>query len=373
MWSRFKTLDPFLLVLPIVLMTISTVVIYVLTADTAGGATAFRQGLFSGIGLMLMLVLTFFDYRALRAWSPWIVGVGLILLGLVEVIGRHSFGAERWINLGIFQLQPGELMKFVLIIGLAALLSRRMPTFTFRVFLQALGLIIVPAVLVLLQPDLGTTMVLIVIGAGIIFYSRLPRLHKILFTVLIGLGVIAVTLSFMGVRSFSGLLKGYQKDRLISFIHPENDPSKSGYNVIQSKIAVGSGGLVGKGLGFGSQSQLNFLPVAHADFIFAGIAEAWGLVGSYAIIAIYAVLILRILNAAYIARDEFGMLICIGLAVKLIFEVLVNIGMNMGIMPVTGIPLPFLSYGGTTLLTNAILLGVAQSVVIRYKRLTFER
>lgn len=373
MWSRFKTLDPLLLVLPIVLMTISTVVIYVLTVDTAGTATAFRQGLFSCVSIILMIVLTFVDYRALRAWAPWIYGIGLALLGLVEVVGRNSFGAQRWIDLGIFQLQPGELMKFMLIIGLAALLSRRIPTFSWRVFVQAGMLLAIPAIMILFQPDLGTAMVLVVIGTGIMLYSRLTKVQKGVLLGILVAGALIVMLSFMNVKPFSHLLKDYQKDRLASFIDPKRDPTNSGYNVIQSKIAVGSGGLTGRGLGFGSQSQLNFLPVAHADFIFAGIAEAWGIIGSYGIIAIYALLIIRIMSAARIAGDEFGMLICIGLAAKLIFEVLVNIGMNMGIMPVTGIPLPFLSYGGTTLLTNAMLLGVAQSVVVRYKRLTFER
>jgi rod shape determining protein RodA len=373
MWSRFKTLDPLLLVLPLVLMTISTVVIYVLTVDSAGTATAFRQGLFSIISFILMLVLTFIDYRALRAWAPWIYGIGLLLLGLVEVVGRHSFGAQRWIDLGIFQLQPGELMKFILIIGLAALFSRRIPSFSARQFGQGLGLMFVPAILVLLQPDLGTAMVLVVVGTCIMLYSRLTKLHKGVLIGLLVTGSLVIVLSFMNVKPFGRVLKDYQKNRLASFIDPKRDPGKSGYNVIQSKIAVGSGGFAGRGLGFGSQSQLNFLPVAHADFIFAGIAEAWGIIGSYSIIAIYAVLIIRILSAARIAGDEFGMLICIGLAGKLIFEVLINIGMNMGIMPVTGIPLPFLSYGGTTLLTNAMLLGVVQSVVVRYKRLTFER
>jgi rod shape determining protein RodA len=373
MWSRFKTLDPFLLVLPIVLMTISTVVIYVLTVDTAGLSTAFRQGLFSFVSLILMVVFTFVDYRALRAWAPWIYTIGLGLLALVEIVGRNSFGAQRWIDLGIFQLQPGELMKFILIIGLAALFSRRLPTLTWKTFLQGAALLFIPAVLVLFQPDLGTSLVLVVIGTGIMLYSRLAKVQKVVLLIVLALGATAVMLSFMNVKPFTHLLKDYQKDRLASFIDPKRDPAKTGYNVIQSKIAVGSGGLTGRGLGFGSQSQLNFLPVAHADFIFAGIAEAWGIIGSYAVMAVYAFLIIRILSAARIAGDEFGMLICVGLACKLIFEVLVNIGMNMGIMPVTGIPLPFLSYGGTTLLTNALLLGVVQSVVVRYKRLTFER
>jgi rod shape determining protein RodA len=264
-------------------------------------------------------------------------------------------------------------MKFVVLVGLAALLSRRLPSFPFRIFAQALLVLFVPTVLVLLQPDLGTSLVITAAGVGLMLYSRLRRVHKGILLGIMAAAIVAIALSFMNVRPFTHILKDYQKNRLASFIDPKRDEAKSGYNVIQSKIAVGSGGLVGRGLGFGSQSQLNFLPVAHADFIFAGIAEAWGLIGSYGVIGVYALLIIRILHAARIARDEFGMLLCIGVACKLIFEVLVNIGMNMGIMPITGIPLPFLSYGGTTLLTNALLLGAVQSVVVRYKRLTFER
>lgn len=373
MWSRFKTLDPFLLALPLVLMAVSVVVIYVLTVDTAGTTTAIRQAIFSSIGLVLMLVFTFIDYRALRAWAPWIFTVGMLLLVAVELVGHNQFGAERWIDIGPFQLQPGELMKFTLVIGLSALLSRRIPHIPGRVFLQALAIIIAPVLLVLLQPDLGTALVLGVVGLGILLYSRLERRFKLTVLILTGLAALSIVLSFMNIGPFGGILKDYQKSRLTSFIDPTRDRSKAGYNVIQSQIAVGSGGLVGKGLGFGSQSQLNFLPVAHADFIFAGIAEAWGLIGSYGVLLIYGILIYRILAAGRIARDEFGMLVCVGVATKLIFEVLVNIGMNMGIMPVTGIPLPFLSYGGTTLLTNALLLGAVQSVVVRYKRLTFER
>jgi len=204
-----------------------------------------------------------------------------------------------------------------------------------------------------------------------LFYAPLVRWQRVFLTVGILLVAMVITLSFKGVSPFKGILKDYQKDRLISFIDPSKDPAGSGYNVQQSKIAVGSGGLLGQGLGEGSQSQLNFLPVAHADFIFAGIAEAWGLIGSYGVIFVFGILCFRLLHAARIAKDDFGMLLCVGITIKLIFELLVNIGMNIGIMPVTGIPLPFLSYGGTTLLTNAILIGVAQSVVTRHKRLTF--
>jgi rod shape determining protein RodA len=373
MWSRFKTLDPFLALLPLILMAVSVVVVYVLTVDTAGAATALRQLSFSCIGLVLLGVGTFLDYRAFAAWSRWLYLVGLVLLGAVEVLGLQAYGAARWIDLGPFQLQPGELMKWVLLVALATILGRRQLVTSARGLLLALVCIGVPVVLVLLQPDLGTALVLSVMSGAVLFHSRISQRAKGIVAALVMAGVGSIILSFNQVGPFTNLLKEYQKERLTSFVNPAADPAGSGYNVIQSTIAVGSGGLLGKGLGFGSQSQLNFLPVAHADFIFAGIAEAWGLLGSTLLLAVYAILIYRVLAAAQIAGDEFGMLLCVGVAAKLSFEVVVNVGMNMGIMPVTGIPLPFLSYGGTTLITNAILLGMVQSVVIRYKRLTFDR
>jgi rod shape determining protein RodA len=225
--------------------------------------------------------------------------------------------------------------------------------------------------LILVEPDLGTAAVVALIGLGILVHAKLSRLQVGL--VVAGLTAIAVVgvLSFKGIQPFDGVLKDYQKNRLVSFIDPTRDRAGSGYNVLQSVIAVGSGGMTGTKLGQGSQSQLHFLPVAHADFIFAGIAEAWGFVGSLGLLALYGFLLSRIIQAARIAKDSFGMLLCIGIAVKIAFEMLVNIGMNMQLMPVTGIPLPFLSYGGTTLITNALCLGMVQSVVLRHKKLTF--
>jgi rod shape determining protein RodA len=371
MWSKFKTLDIFLFLVPVVLMGISVVVIYTLTSNATGGSTALRQALFGVISLLLMLLFTFIDYRSLRAWAGWAYGAGLLLLIGVETIGKNSFGATRWIDLGFFQFQPGEIMKLVLIILMAALLSKSIKLVSWRRFMWAGIILVVPVVTVLLQPDFGTALVVLVSGIGILFHARITRLQKLLIVLGIVLATSSVVLSFNNVPPFSSMLKQYQRQRLASFIDPKNDTSDSGYNVEQSTIAVGSGGLTGKGFVHASQSQLNFLPVAHADFIFAAIAEVWGLLGSYGIILAYLVLVMRILHAARIAKDEFGALICVGIIVKLLFEVLVNIGMNIGIMPVTGIPLPFLSYGGTTMLTNAMLIGIVQSIVIRYKRLTF--
>jgi rod shape determining protein RodA len=371
MWNRFKTLDPLLFVIPLILLSISVTVIFGLTNYSSGSSLAIRQAVYGGVGFIVMLLLTFLDYRSLRAWAIWLYGIGIIALAAVQLVGVEVYGATRWIDIGFFQFQPGELEKAIIIICLATLLGTTTQFVTMRRFLFALFILLVPALAVLLQPDLGTALVILVTGATIIMHSRLQRSQWIILLSAIAVVVLSITLSFKNVRPFTHLLKDYQKDRLASFVDDSRDKKNTGYNVDQSKIAVGSGGLLGQGFLNNSQSQLHFLPVAHADFIFAGLAESWGLVGAYGIIALYALLIYRIMSAARIAKDRFGMLLCVGIMAKLLFEVLVNIGMNIGIMPVTGIPLPLLSYGGTTLITNALLIGIAQSIVIRYKRLTF--
>lgn len=371
MIHRLKTFDPWLFLMPVVLMAISVIFIYTLTIDTVGPSLYLRQLLYCVIGLVVMVLITFIDYKNLRSWSPWLYAAGLLLLLAVKLFGKEDFGAQRWIDLGFFQFQPAELEKLIVVIGLAALLYKQQFTLPLWRFAVALLGLLIPVAAVILQPDLGTAIVIVSVGLGMILHARLSKFQKIFLGVGSAAVILAFILSFHGVHPFNELLKEYQKDRLASFVEPSRDQSGSGYNVIQSTIAVGSGGLTGKGLGFGSQSQLNFLPVAHADFIFAGIAEAWGLVGAWGIIALYVLLIGRILQAARIARDEFGMLVCIGIILKILVEVMVNIGMNIRLMPVTGIPLPFLSFGGTTLLTNALCIGIVQSIVMRYKRLTF--
>jgi len=371
MWNRFKTLDPWLYLLPVVLMTISVAVIYTLTINADGNSLFLKQLIAAVVGIIAMLVATFIDYRGLKAWAVWIYLFGIFSLIAVRLFGKSDFGAQRWINIGPMQFQPGELEKLIIIIVIAAMLGRGTAVLTNRRFFAVMLVLLIPAITILVQPDLGTALVTAAAGLGVLFHGRLRRWQR---WFLIG-GLVAmvglVALSFHGTKPFDRLMQTYQKNRLASFIDPSRDQGGSGYNVLQSVIAVGSGGLTGKGLGLGSQSQLNFLPVAHADFIFAATAESWGLVGSVAIIMLYGVMLVRILQAARIAKDEFGKLLCLGIAVKIAIEMLVNIGMNIRLMPVTGIPLPFLSYGGTTLVTNALCIGLVQSVVIRYKRLTF--
>lgn len=371
MWNRFKTFDPWLFLIPSILLVASGVVIYTLTIDSIGPSLIQHQVFFSIIGLILLFLMAFLNYRSLKAWSPWIYILGFIGLLAVEFIGKADFGAKRWVDLGFFQLQPGEIEKLIIIITLAAFFSKARPAITWPKFLLALFILALPAALVLLQPDFGTSLVIMVVGVGMFFHARLSRAQKITLILMLLSMVTIFTLSLKEVKPFNKILKEYQKDRLISFIDPARDKGGSGYHVLQSVITVGSGGIMGKGLGNGSQSQLNFLPVSQTDFIFAGLAEAWGFVGAISLFLLYGFLLFRIMQAAKIAKDEFGMLICIGVIIKITFEILVNIGMNIHLMPVTGIPLPFLSAGGTTLFTNALCIGLVQSIVMRYKRLTF--
>jgi rod shape determining protein RodA len=370
MWGRFKTLDPWLFVLPLSLILVSVVFIYALEVDSPSHNLYLRQATYAGVGCVAAFGVSLIDYRVLRGWAGLIGGGMLALLMAVPLIGKEEFGAKLWINLGFFQFQPAELCKLVVTIILAAFLASNIRS-TFSRFLVAIGLGVIPTLIVLLEPDLGTSLIIYCIALGVLLHAGLPRVQRGVLIVGTLLLASVIILSVFNVRPFGKLLKTYQKDRLISFIQPDRDRSGSGYNVLQSTIAVGAGGLMGQGLGFGSQSQLNFLPVAHTDFIFAVIGEAWGLLGTWGVLAVYALLISRILNAARIAKDRFGMLLCVGVAIKITVEVLINVGMNIRLMPVTGIPLPFLSFGGTTMLTNALCIGVVQSVVIRYKRLTF--
>lgn len=356
-----KTFDWMLFIIPILLICTGIAVIYSLTYYNDKIYLVYNQIIFSVIGIILMVVLTFIDYRNYKnlAWLFYLVGI--ILLVLLFFIGKTSFGAKRWIDLVVFDLQPSEFMKLFLIFALASLFADHVGEISLRRLFFALLLILLPAFLILKQPDFGSAIVLIIIGLGIIIYSRLNR-WQILGIILIVLIALPITWTF---------LKDYQRERIYTFLNPTSDRFGAGYNVIQSMITVGSGGLSGKGFGHGPQSQLNFLPVAHTDFIFSGFAEAAGFVGSIVLILIFVILIFRVFNVAKISKDYFGMLAAIGIGIMFLFQIFVNIGMNLGIMPVTGISLPFVSYGGSSMILNLASIGILQSIYLRHKKITF--
>lgn len=319
-----------------------------------------KQLIWAGAGLLLMAGAALTDYRFLANIArPLYLGI-VAILGVTLVLGETRFGAQRWFNLLYFDLQPSELAKFVLIVVLAKYLGDREGRLSG--YLSSLILIGIPMAMIFRQPNLGTVVILAVIWFGIAFTAGLP----FRFLVLLGIGALAAA------PATWQLLADYQRQRLLIFLNPLSDSSGAGYNLIQSRIAIGSGGLLGQGYGAGSQSQLGYLLVRHTDFIFSVIAEELGFLGALILFLLLLFLLFRLIRAAQLARDPFGRLIVIGVTTLILFQSFVNIGVNVGLVPPTGIPLPFISYGGSSLMTLLLGLGVTQSIVMRHKRLEFD-
>lgn len=313
-----------------------------------------RQIIFLAIGVVLFIFFSFIDYRVWKSYSGFFYLLGIILLVAVLFFGKNVRGTSGWFSLGFFNFQPVELMKIFLIISLANYFSKNtLPTVSLKQLSTSFLYVLVPVILAIKQPDMGAAMVMIAIWLGIIFLAGLKK--KYIF-MLIVIGILIPLLSWNLV------LKDYQRARVTSFFNPEGDPLGSGYNVIQSMVAVGSGGMWGKGLGHGSQSQLNFLPEKHTDFIFAAIAEESGFIGAGLVLALFWILLYRLKKIADKSKDSFGSLLVAGIIVMIFFQMAVNIGMNLGIMPIAGLSLPFISYGGSFLIVTLIALGLSQSV-----------
>jgi len=323
---------------------------------------ALNQLIFGLIGLVAMLFFTVIDYRLLKPLVYYFYGLVILLLILVLISGKIIHGASRWISLGFFDLQPSELAKLALILVLAHYFStQNMAENPLRHLLFTFLLAAGPSGLVILQPDLGSALVLMAIWLGMIFASSIKKVYLYLF-ILIGLVLLPFGWLF---------LRDYQRKRILTFLNPQTDPLGEGYNVIQAKIAVGSGQIFGRGLGHGPQSQLNYLPSQHTDFIFAALAEELGFLGVLLLLVLFFIFILRGLRAAWLSRDSFGSLVAVGIVVMVLFQILVNVGMNLGIMPVTGIPLPWVSYGGSSLIICFIAVGILESILLRHRQIAF--
>ncbi len=322
-----------------------------------------RQGIYALIGLLLMLVVARLDYRVLESFIlPFYLGI-VGLLGLVMLLGVTSYGSQRWINLGFFPIQPSELAKLCVVLTLAKVLaSHERDLHRVKWFLAAVALVAVPAAIVYKQPDLGTAIVLVAILLGMSVGARVRG------RILIGAGVVVLPLLYF----FWGyVMDDYQKQRLTIFLNPDNDPTGAGYNIIQTAITIGSGGLFGQGYLGGTQSQLKFLKVQYSDFIFSVVAEEFGYIGAICLIALLFVLVWRCLVVASRSGDAYGSLIAIGVATWVGVQVFINVGMNIRLMPVTGIPLPFISYGGSSLMSILLGLGLVQSVALRSSPVIF--
>lgn len=324
-----------------------------------GGAPYYIKQLnWMGFGLLVSLVVASLDYRILEDFSYWFYGVLLILLIAVLVVGKRSLGATRWLNLGLFTIQPSELMKIVIIITFARYFNNHHETdgLTIKEMLLPLGLLVVPAMLIMKQPDLGTATLVVLIAFSMAFYIGFR------WSTIITFALVTVPLVWF---AWAVYMKPYQKNRVLDFINPERSRLGSGYHIIQSKIAVGSGGFWGKGYVKGTQSQLRFLPEQHTDFAFSVFAEEWGFVGVLILLVLYLCLILWGLNIARRCNDRLGGLLAVGVTAMLFWHTIINIGMVIGLFPVVGVPLPFFSYGGTSMISFMVAVGILQSISMR--------
>jgi rod shape determining protein RodA len=325
-----------------------------------------RQSLYAVIGIVLMIAVSHFDYTRLRELRVSIYAVMVGSIAFVLLVGTAVRGSNRWIELPFFQFEPSELAKVLLCVSLAALVYERVRRpFGLGQTVGLLGLGLAPATLVFLQPDLGTGIVLVAIAVTILFVSGIPWQHFAAIGAAVALiaGGAYLTGSAAGVQ----FLHGYQQDRLTAFLHPSDDPSDASYQVNQAVIAVGSGERSGRG-DDATQTELLFLPERHTDFIFAVIGERFGFLGAAFVIFLYALLLWRALRVMRISTSYYGIMIAGGIVAMLAFQVIVNVGMNLGLMPVTGITLPLISYGGSSVLGTFLALGLLQSIHAQYAR-----
>jgi rod shape determining protein RodA len=352
-----RDLDWPLLMITLVICAAGVVQIYSATHDTVWQDAWWKQVIYIGAGLLVMWIVSLIDYHSLLGHVRGMYVASVVGLLVTFVIGKQVFGSRRWIPLaGGFHFQVSEFVKLVIVLLVARFMTElKTENLELRDMFKIGGLIGIPMVLVISQPDLGTSLTYLpILGVGV-FLAGLRAKYLVSM-------ILVVTLVLpVGIR----FLKPYQKARLVSFLNPDMDPQGTGYQLIQSKIAVGAGGMFGKGVTKGTQTQLRFLPVPHTDFIFSAYAEEHGFVGVVIALALYFVLLMQIIQNAQRAPDRAGMYICMGVAALLLFHVLVNVGMVVGRMPVTGIPLPLMSSGGSSLLSFFLMLGLVNNVRLR--------
>jgi len=323
-----------------------------------GMTTAFyyqKQIYWLTLGLMAIPVIIFFDYRLLKEIIWPLYGITLALLGYVLFFGVTVSGSRRWIDLGVVSFQPTELAKVSVILLCAALLARMRGPVDWRGLGKILALVLVPVGFILMQPDLGSGLNILMLAGGMLLFKGVTR--RILVTCLACIPVFAPATWFM--------LLDYQKQRILTFLNPHREPLDAGYNTIQSKIAIGSGQIWGKGFLEGTQNQLRFLPAKHTDFVFSVFGEEWGFMGCAFLLSLFCLFLYQLVVVANTSKDSFGAYITCGVFFYFFWQILINLGMVLGLMPIVGIPLPFFSYGGSSTLINFILLGLVFNISTR--------
>jgi rod shape determining protein RodA len=317
---------------------------------------AMRQGVRFLFGLAILVAVALVDIRVYLRYAYAIYGLAFVLLVFVDVAGEIGMGAQRWIDLKVIQLQPSEVMKIALVLALARYFHRLSADNIGNplALVVPIAMVFAPVGLVLVQPDLGTAVMLVLVGAAM-FWIAGVRLWKFVVVALAGIGAVPLAWNF---------LHDYQKNRIWTFLHPESDPLGTGYHITQSKIAMGSGGLAGKGFMKGSQAYLNYLPERQTDFIFAMLSEELGMIGGVLLLLLYTVLFVYGYAIAFNSRNHFGRLLAIGITINLFCYVFINMAMVMGLLPVVGVPLPLISYGGTAMLTVLFGFGLLMCVYV---------
>jgi rod shape determining protein RodA len=365
--ASFLRIDPLLFIAAVGLIGCSVFVVGNATQDDIAGNPNYylvRQAAYGAVGIVFMIVLARIDYSRFREWRWGIYAAMIGLILLVLAIGSAAHGSQRWIPLPFFNLQSSELGKLLLVLALGGFMVERLRKLgdketTCRILLAA----ILPAMLVIAQPDLGSGLVYMAIAAAVLFVGGTKWTH---FVVLAVLAVAAVSVVLVGAPALGvQVLKPYQTDRLTAFLHPTSNPRKQGYQLKQAMTGIGAGQKTGRGPHGATQTQLNFIPEHHTDFIFAVVGEEFGFAGAAVVLSLYALLLWRALRVLTTAKNVFGALVAGGIATMLSFQIFVNVGMNIGIMPITGVPLPLMSYGGSSVIVTFMAIGVLQSIHVQ--------
>jgi rod shape determining protein RodA len=365
--STLLRIDPLLFIAAVGLVACSIFVVGKATQDDIPGDPNYyemRQAIYAGVGIALMLLVARFDYSRLRELKLGVYSAMIGMILLVYALGAAARGSKRWIELPFFRLQPSELGKVLLIVALAAFAVDRIRRLGERETTSRLLLLaILPAMLVVAQPDLGSGLVYMAIAFAVLFVAGTKWTH---FAAIGGLGVIAIAaVLVVGPAVGVEVLKDYQKDRLTAFVSPTDDPREQGYQLQQSTVAIGSGEKTGRGPDGATQTRLDFLPEHHTDFVFSVVGEMFGFAGAAFVLSLYALLIWRALRILTMSKNLYGTLIVGGVLAMLMFQVFVNVGMTVGLGPITGVPLPLMSYGGSSVLVTFLAIGLLQSVHVQ--------
>jgi len=371
----WRNLDWPLILAALALTAIGLVVIYSASYSqlVAAGLSPWHyvrtQLMAFGLGLVAAVIIVSLDYRAWARWAKLIYTSTMVLLGGVLLIGQTVFGSQRWVRLGPLGLQPSELAKIALVLILAKIFEKEENSLSIQGVAKAFVLILIPMGLILLQPDLGTAAIFI----GLFFTMWYVGNGRTKHIVIAGLVLItgALLIVFVSLQGWIGIIKPYQLTRILVFVNPYSDPSGAGWNIIQSIIAVGSGGFFGKGVLSGTQSSLHFLPANHTDFVFSVIAEEFGFLGSVIVLSLFVVILWRGLRIAALAKDTFGTLLATGATSIFFFHLVINVGMALGFMPITGLPLPFITAGGSIMLTSLMAVAIILNVGLRRSKIMF--